>query len=459
MNLSLSPSQTLLFALLALLAAQSATAQAQNTVKATLIRDWDIPTGTSPYLATVDATVDGTTLLVLGRGEEEEELCIIAISTKEWARAYNFRHEFSATRCLDAIAHPDGGFFVRGESPLRSERGIGGFSARIDADGQLLWTLDDEELIQAQAPPAGPGEFLGNYLHPAEGLAFDPDHDRLLAITFAERPLATGERPFMQAFVIDAQSGQLLLNGRAFGPNRNDMIIDLTGRSGSFLIRTEGLIDKETRFYAFDGIRSTSALRPGDKNWAHREIIGPMSHHPAVGTLILSNPGPNLLAIDDDDDHELWSHDLSNHNFDHDPGLPLRVWTGSAMIALLYQHPDDQRLSLRLLDAEDGQDIALTSVDELISEDLIDLTRGPNGELRLLAIHPTKSRLREYELRISDGPHLPDASDSNADKNGGCTHTPTSPPLPLVILIILAVQTRFFAAQDTKKMFFSSKKP
>lgn len=444
---------TRLFLSLALLAVflTSADAQAQNVLEATLLRQWDIPPGTSPYVAPIDSSVDGTVLVVLGRGSEEEELCIIAVADQERARAYNFRHEFSATRCVDAVAHPEGGFFVRGESPMPSEHEISGFSARIDDDGKILWILEDEALLETLPPPTGPGEFEGNYGHPLSGLAYDPAQDLLMGLVLGTRSLAAGERPIMQAFIIQGATGELLLNGRVFGPNRNDLIVDLVARQGDFLLRTEGLIDRETRFYAFDGQRTASLLRLGDRNWAHREILAPLSYHPSSGTFVLSTPGPNLLAMAPaEENRELWSRELASHEFDYDPGLPIQVWAGAEMVGLLYQHPESQRLSLRLLDAENGEELAISPVDSLISEDLIGLTRGDAGELHLLAIDPHRGVFREYELHLGDSSQSPGTGEAGDDSSGGCSQSPATPPGALIFLFA-ALSLFFYRRNATKK--------
>lgn len=422
-------------------------------VETELLRSWPTPVGTSPYTAGFDSTIDGVTVVIMGRGEEESAECVIVVSDESRARAYTYRHNFHPTRCLDAQAHPEGGFFVRGERADRAPEEVTGFTSRIDADGEVLWSLEDQQLLEQSSPPSGPGEFTGVYAGAMGTLAYDVVNDRLLALSLARLVLPGDDRIITQAHILRGDSGQLRVNGRRFGQLQQDMVVDVVARDGRFLVHTLDGNSEAPQFFSYDGQRSITLIEPAGENWSMREIVPPIAYHRERGAFLLwINPAQQIPQVTgfDEENKFIWSQRFATEaeigGELHDLGRADRLWIGTDLMALRYRNQQLQYF-LRFIEPSDGTDLGVVSWEQMTEADALDLVRGEDGRLRILAVDLTQGRVLELGLDLVEAPSAPggDSDESDSEEEGGCNASGGTPGAlwPLVVgLLLLAGQRR-----------------
>ncbi len=397
-----------------------------------LVRTWPLPSGTSGFSAVVDHSVDGTTLLMMGRGAEETEECVIALSTPAEARSYTLRYDHSPTRCFAATAHPDGGFFVRGEVTSRTSR-PGGFTLRADADGGLLWVVEDEELVDSS--------FQGDYGGPLPGLYYAPELDLLLGLTLGVRRLPGSDVLVTQAHVIQASVGDLRVTAKTFGGATPDFIVDATARDTDFLLHTHHGLTGATRFFSYDGSALPSPVSPGGLDWEVRELPSAPTFHRDAGTFLLwtdADPARSRAGIVAFDGPDLlpWSETFDG------PGEPDRLWSSRDLLALRYRD-DDLFYTVRFIDPATGEPLGLFTWSEITDASLVDFLRLSDGSLGVLAADGPSNQVGEFRLELLPASEVPepqdpdDGSDDTDDPDdGGCSATGSPSPSTSLLLLI-----------------------
>ena len=400
------------------------------------LRTYPLPAVFQLEGATVDTGIDGITLLLApyDRGSPEvAPRCLVVVADAERARSYDYDYRFdSTTGCVDATAHPDGGFFVRGEVGADPDEVGQGFTARIDADGEVLWTVDDEDLVAHE-------DFVGSYAGVLAGLAYDTGRDHLLAMTLGVTPLLGTERLVEQAHILNGSTGNLVRVGQAFGPLARDRVLDVIGRDGEFLVVTESDDRQERRFFSYEVGRAMSQFEPESANWSDREIVPPVVYRPELGTLYLWEDDADRWGVIRTEglDSVVWSEGV-----DFAVGAQ-RVWAGDQIVAVLFRGLDLTRFVV-FVDAATGLPMATEIWSDLVDADPLELVTGPDGDLRLLAVEPG-GELGEYTLELVVAADEDDENGENgdptttADEDGRCQSVGGGPGAPLWLLMGLGL--------------------
>lgn len=397
----------------------SATVEAEIGVE--VIRDWPMPVGISPYTARIDGSLDGEMILVTGRGVEGAQECVVVVSGKERSRAYSYRHQFHPTRCLDGVGDGKGGFFVRGERSDREPEEETGFTVRISAEGEVLWSLEDQEFSES---------FEGEYVGALAGMAYDQSRGRLIAMSRGERRLAGASQVVMQVHQIDGESGALLGAGQRFGTQSTDVILDLVAREGEFLVLTLDGRDQEVRFYRVGAEERALRTEPGDRRWAERWILGPIGYERGRGSFVLSEPigggRPEVMALDLED-QLVWVREYRQGEEELVEGDPLgeaeRLWVGRDLLALGYRN-SQREYFLRFLDPETGEELGIYRRRGLLEADILGLSRNDLGGLRLVALDLEAVRFVEADLFRGSGEQREveeeEEHEESGESGGGC---------------------------------------
>lgn len=431
-------------------------ATAQEVLVTDQLRQWSAPAGTDGFTARRDNQQAGTLVLTSNRGvvpEAFDARCVITVVDDRQARVFTYRHQFEYSRCVDATADGAGGLFVRGAVVEDFEDDGQGFTVRIDADGQVLWSVDDDRLVQAEASPDGPGEFYGDYGRPLPGLTYDEGSNRLVGRVLGQQELPDQTPNYEQLFVLDASSGELRSSGRRFGPDLRDPIADVVARDGEFLVHTTHGEEETPYFYSFDGQRQVRRLQPGEQSWEDQKVVGPLAYWPSAGTLILSEE-PSMVgsasptqarvtAVEGLDD-VAWQQDLEGtvdiDGESTDIGRPERVWAGQQWVVVRFRDDDNERY-LQVLDAATGELLSTVSWYDLMTIDPIDLVRGESGDLQLLAVDRTVNELALFALTLGQRSSDEGGDEQPSPDEQGCAATgvPKGPTAPLGALILVAL--------------------
>ena len=431
-----------------LLSVTPAMAQPQVEIHAEPVRSWPVPASFSALDATMDTGVDGVVVMTEG-----DDICRVVVADSLQARSYEYVHQFRPSRCIDAVAHPHGGFFVRGERLTSEDEGIPpGFTAHIGADGELLWAVDDAELLESVAS----GQFVGTYDGARPGMAYDETRDRLMALSAGVQNLPDSQRVVTQAHVIRGQSGNLDVVGQTFGALGRDQVLDTVARDGEFLVITADTTGEEHRFYSYEVDRSMTQFEPESADWTSRQVVTPVAHRDELGTYYLWSapndvpPRLGIMRIEGLDDL-VWTEELLGHDL-VDPEVasllePQRVWVGRSLLAIQVA-VGAQPPMVQFMDAEEGLPLALLSWEDMTSLQPLGMALDDDGHLRLMAFDDEDNRIREYALSISvsgeDGEDQ-DGGDTGQDdlegelEGSGCSSAGSGTGLPVILLATLGV--------------------
>lgn len=431
----------------------SAVAQDELVVDADPVRDW--PAGVSPLVASIDTSVDGVTLMLEPYHREVENTpprCLVVIADGHRARSYDYEHQFEPTGCVDALAHPDGGFFVRGEVGASPEEEVvgDGFTARIDADGQLVWVVEDSELVEPPPHSGAEGEFLGQYAGALEGLAYDEATGRLMALTLGKRILPDTERPVVQAHVVRTDTGAVEFVGQAFGPLQREPVLELVARNGEFLIHTIDEVGGEQRFYSYEPGRAMTQFEPQQADWSRRRVASPIAHRPSLGTFYLwfdeppTEIRPRITRVEGLDS-VVWTREYGAdvtvegpEDVDEIASGAHRIWVGKSLLALSVDTREYGPV-VKFIDVDDGTVLAMAPWSELTDHQPIGMTRDADGKLRLLGADLGSDRIWEYALALTSKQEEEEIGDANggggSDDGNGCASVPTGPPAPLMAIL------------------------
>ncbi len=444
-------SQGLVVATLLAASGICSTAVAEVGVELEPLRSWTVPIAVSPYAAKFDTSVDGAFLMMgssLDEDDGEEERCLIVVSTAKSALSYEVRHEFEPTRCVDAALLADGDFVVRGQSEEQSTGDNIGFTARIDAEGQMLWSVVDSIFADEDDNSA----FLGRYKEPVQGLAYDERGDHVLALTSAKRQLGDQSRELVQAHSIDAERGELVRSGITFGPTNDDHIEAMVARDGGFLVITRATSGEETRFYSHEIGAGTPRFEPVERDWSHREVVVTPEYREDVGTIYVWNGGEEgqyeVLRVQGPDS-VAWSTTIEDTaKVDgqlRQVGSPDRMWMSSKWVILRHRRTGHHPY-LRILHTSDGEEVAVISKSELTDFDEVELSYGEDGQVVLVAVNPVGGWMWEYEVHLGGAAEAYASTREGDEAGGSCQSLPGNSPGAVVMVLLCAWWVRWAVA-------------
>lgn len=413
------------------------------------VRYWPISQEFLPSITDVDASVDGIT--VLYTVEEfvgaDDTACRIAIADGDGAVAHHFRHNFEPTRCIDVTADPDGGVFVRAETAPDGDTDFGdGLTARIDATGELLWAIDDRELVDAEAPSDGPGQFSGDYEGALPGLAYDADSDTLMGLSLGRETLADIERPVFQTHVVDADRGQLEVNGQTFGSPGDEEIAGITARDGEFLVQTVVGDERHPRFYSYRTTGAVERFEPDETDWSSRRLTASVAYRPGLGSFYVwtderdEQSAAGVTRVEGLDSPQWGQTYEQSVEFDGrhtDVGDAVAVWPGDELAAIEYRRAGERPV-LRLVDVNDGTARGAFEPRNVLPHTFVGLGRTDDGALTAIAIDSDDAAVWEFTLRADA--HSGDASGENDDSgDNGCSTTASSPDFMWPIALLMGL--------------------
>jgi hypothetical protein len=404
----------------------SASAEAAVSLRARELRSYEIPVGIDLSTAQITAAEDGRTIIAATTGVTrvvgEENLnaaCTVVVVDEVGARSFEYRYRGGPTGCVGVVAHPEGGFFVRGARLAISAGGskageVNGFTARIDGQGREVWALSDQALVDATSETEqGTGEFLGDYLKPHPQLAYSPAMDKLLAFSDASLSVAD-DRLVTQAHVIEAESGRLRVSGLTFGlAETRGTVVEAAARSdaGDFLIHTASLDGRDARFFAYNGRRGIDVFEPPGEDWSER-VVRRMVYGADQRLYLLSTsplqPGAAEIAVIDAQAEPVWTAELEGASDEGELGPARAMWVGLDYV-LVYYLPRSGPV-LRVIDAQNGRELGVVALSGLTENGLVTILSGANGRMRLLTIDVQSYIVHEFRLDFAAG----DGADGDA---------------------------------------------
>lgn len=414
-------------------------------------RYWPVTTAFADNPVRVDHSVDGTTLVVVVDDADpvgDDLACRVAVAGDDGAVAYSYRHDFQPTRCTDAAAHPDGGFLIRGEAISDSEQFDLGFTTRVDVAGEIVWAVDDDQLLDEQPRPEGPGQFRGDYDKPLPGIAYDSTDDVVMVLSRGIETLAGDvELTVTQAHLFDADTGEPRRVGQTFGPIDTEVIEGVVARDGEFLVQTDH--DSEgSRFYSMGTDHSIEVFVPDDGDWSHRDAVAPSAYRSQVGTIYVwteDHPDdPDGLQVGvarvEGLDSVVWSRRFDPEQLydphDEIPLQPVGVVTDDHTVAIIYggRLPIDQFVHLVAVD--DGTSLGVSPWWWAMEYEPVGLIRDREGTLQAVGLDRNNAVIGEYRFD-ADTTVDTRAPNSGDGDNGGCRHTGTAPVSPVVAALVV----------------------
>lgn len=397
-----------------------------------------MPSGISPFTAQFDGTEEGVFLIASSIAEGPSQECVVIRSDEETTRVFRYRHEFYPTRCLHVAHDGEGGFVLRGERSDLDPEAVGGFTVRVDAEGELRWVLEDAVVLDEG--------FSGNYRGALPGLAVDFSGARAMAMSLGGRPLAGSELPVTQLHRIETSTGALLRGGITFGPQFNDLILDVVPREGHFLIHALDGRNDETIFYELRSENRIQRVQPAGQSWTSRDVLDAPLYLPEVGTLFLYRQGNRFYLSRIEGDQSRWDLELpvtESLLVEERPiGTARKLWATESAIVVGYENAQRER-SFFFVDPETGEPLGAMNRRGFRDREILSLGRGPEGSLRGLVFDVDALRFFEVvlhlnEVSLEDGNEEERENEASGDEeNGGCsTLSSSGAPSPLLLLAI-----------------------
>ncbi len=390
----------------ALLVAAPVSAQARVAVAAQEARSYALPGMFEPLISSRDAGASGVTLWYETVGVERAATCVVILVSGDQARSLSYRHDDKPTQCLQVLAHPEGGFLVRAVDPTATPEDVSAVTARVDAAGALLWTLEDRELLES-------GEVSGTYAGPNPEMLYSPAIDRVLIFTFSTLSIGPQERSLTRAHALEGKDGSIEVLGQTFGDNGLGVVEGgvIRPATGDYVLhfRTPDL--GGTEFYVYNGRNSISAFEPLREGAFEDKIVVRMRQDPSEPrTLLLWTEGATAdadagLAMLDDDGRAFWDLELPVMTPELALGRPLDVVWGEPHSVVVYRAGGE--LFGRVVRTQDGFELGVTRLAEAVEETPVGLVQGAQGSIRLLAMDESMGRAREYTLSFEDLPDAP----------------------------------------------------
>ncbi|MFU8802240.1 MAG: hypothetical protein ACNA8W_00385, partial [Bradymonadaceae bacterium] len=308
---------------------------------------------------------------------------------------------------------PEGGFFLRGMVTSDPDAQVIGFTAHIDAEGEEVWAIHDQRLVDAEeVADGGPGDFLGRYAFPHQVMAYSERFGRLMGFTIGTLTVGTSEPEITQAHVVNADTGRLQINGLTFGQSGVGVIAGATERvsDGYFVLYIYSAGSQGAYFYSYNGAHNISFFRPRDEDWTQRFVRPPLTYGPDnnLHFLWLPTDAPDTqthVTVVDDLGAEVWSSSWPPQERvdgrDLELGQAGGLWVGGEHSVLLYQSSEGE-LYLRVIDVVTGRSLGLAPLEGLVAHNPIEILSGEEGKLKLLTLNDGQDRIHEYELSFTE---------------------------------------------------------
>jgi MYXO-CTERM domain-containing protein len=401
-------------------------AQAQVELELTEIRSAALPV--NPNGAIYTSTDDGRTVIANTTGEADDPSCTAVVIDADSATSYAYQN--GPTACVGLLPHPQGGFFLRTVDPTADPMAAppipAGATVRVDSEGNEVWSLSDEDLVDAlPESEGGTGEFLGQYNGPVSLMAYSAEFDKLLAFTNGLLNIGGGSR-LVQAHVVDADDGQLRESGQTFGEDSGGTLAALTTREsdGYFVLAIFRAGTSGANFYSYNGRRSIDFFRPVEQQWDERDVRG-ITYDQQSNFYILWVEGEgetvttNLTAAGPNESL-LWSESYESQAMvdgtSANLGAPLAFWVGSRYAVVLYTTPD--ALLLRVVDILDGTELGVTTLEPPSGFVPLTILTGEQQRLKLITYDEENARIVEYELGVSETEGNGDGADAGGSDGG-----------------------------------------
>lgn len=412
-------------------------AQAEVMISAQEVRSYDAPAGLDPNALSSLSTANGVTVLYSSVGADRNIACAVIVAAGESAKVIEYKHEGRATQCIGLLPHPKGGFFMRGSDPTALGDEVTAFTAYIDEQGVLKWSVSDQQLIDAKASAdRGTGEFIGVYDSPHPALVYSEGFDRLLAFTQGNLVIGSQMRPLTQAHVINVETGRLTVTGQTFGGNGLGVVGGTAQRlsDGYFLLYFYSEGTEGAFFYSFNGRNKISGFKPLQESWETR-IVTKMTYGPGERLGLLWTPNAQAdadtrISLVNDAGAALWQGQWPSSELTAkgqvELGQPREMWVGQEHVLVLYAV--GQALKVRVIDAKDGTSLGVADLDGVSPYAPLAILNGESGSLKLLAIDQDNGRFHEYRLDFMDLPDvMPGELDMGMDMPAEIPAPPTLP--------------------------------
>jgi MYXO-CTERM domain-containing protein len=412
-----------------------AAASAEVELEFTELRSAELPVPANG--AQFTSTDDGRTVIANTTGAPEDPACTVVVIEAGGATSYEYQG--GPTACVGLLPHPEGGFFLRTTDPTADPEADppipAGATVRIDADGNEVWALSDQDLVDAlPESDNGTGEFLGQYSGPVPLMAYSTQFDKLLAFTNGVLNIGGGSR-LAQAHVIDADDGELRESGQTFGEDAGGRLAALTTREsdGYFVLAILRAGTAGANFYSYNGRSNIDFFRPVGEQWDERNVKG-ITYDPQSNFYIMwiEGEGENAttqLTAAGPDESLLWSGSYDPNvtvgGQDINISEPVAFWVGSRYAVVL--HRKGAQVLLRVVDILDGTDLGVTVLEPPSGYIPLTILNGEQQRLKLVSYDEPNNRVVEYEISVSEtnggGGEDAGGSDGGDDAgggNGGC---------------------------------------
>lgn len=424
------------------------------------IRSYDVPSGFDLEERIVRGGSGGTTLIAGTTGAGRQSACTVVVAAESTAKAFPYRHSEHGSRCLGALPHPEGGFFVRGFQGGAEPGEIAGFTARIASDGAEEWLLQDVEI-------AGHEGFRGEYRQPHAAMTYSETNDALLVFTLGRLTIGEiDEKEVTNASVIE--DGRLRIPAKRLGSSGGFGVLGgLTTleASGDFLLYMVQPGTDGAEFFTYDGRENVDAFRPADEDWSERFVRqlarGPEGNLYLLWTDDAEEEGPTWVTVVDAEGEPIWEEEydaeFSEGGDSLSLGTPSSMWVGNRYVVVLYE---TGRQLLRAIDTETGEELGVAPLEGATELRPLNILKGGDGRLRVLATGADQRRFHELEIEFVEESRggdagLPDggfadvrgeedganagSGGANGGSGGGCALSGRrGPGAPVGALILLA---------------------
>ena len=373
-------------------------------IKATEVRNYNLPRNFPITGRIVDSRPDGTTLLANTTGEKEDSKCTVVVVSGDAARAFPYTHGKKGTACVGVLPREGGGFFLRGRRATAKEGEVAGFSAEVGPQGNERWFAHDAETAESD-------DFKGTYVRPHSPMAYSAASDYLLTFTIGKLTIGNiDEKATTHVSVL--RDGEMRVPAKTIGRTAGFGIVGgvtVLDESGDFLLYIYNPGSRGANFFTYDGRERVDKFEPAGETWndrfVRRMIHGPDSNLYFLWTDTPEGDGATRVTVSTPDEREVWSKeyapapDVGARQVSLGP--PVNMWVGSKYVVILYQSTE---AFLRVLDAQTGEEVGVAPLEGATEMQPLNILGGRGGRLRLLTLGQNGDRLHEFRLGFTLAP-------------------------------------------------------